>query len=243
MVTISLDADDGQGNLDDAGIHSVSSRDECSEFMYNAWIRANVSSENYEFRVHASSTYTENFVEMGKYVVPARTNKVEIFAVDNTESIEEFDELGFSENLQKNLNDAELFWQRFDFLNNPNNHHLLLGKWLQLINEEIDLDELIQTATSLSDVPTELIGDSVLATLLSFSNQHGKSIEMLYWLVSKDGSHFLNNFDKWNDIPELLLDSALRTYDAMKNSNSKAEFIDKFLEVSLIPSIPLPVLK
>jgi hypothetical protein len=181
---------------------------------------------------------------MGKYVVPARTNKIEIFDADNTESIEEFDELGFSENLQKKvLDDSELFWQRFDFLNNPNNHHLLLGKWLQFIYEEIDLDELIKSATGLSEVPTKLIGDSALATLLSFSNQHGKSMEMLYWLVSKDGSHFLNNFDKWNDIPGLLLDSALRTHNTMKNSNSKAEFIDKFLEVSLIPSIPLPVLR
>jgi hypothetical protein len=168
---------------------------------------------------------------------------VDIFNTSSDESIAEFAELGLFAQFQTTSDEDALFWQRFEFLNNPNNHHLLLGKWLQLINEEIPIEDLIHASTELSELSNDRIGDCVLASLLHFSKQHGKSMEMICWLVSNEGTHFLKNFDKWNDIPGYLFDSSLRIYTAMKKESSTEEFLDNFIKSSLIPTIPLPELK
>ena len=245
MVTISLDADDGQGSLDDAGTYSVSSKEECLEFMYNSWIRANVSSETYEFRISACNNAMEKFVEMGKYVVPSRTNKVDIFDVDNEDSINEFDELGFSSEHQRTygFGEEELFWDRFDFLKNPNNHHLLIGNWLKLLNDDHDLYSLIEDLKGINEPSDQNIGDVVLASLLSFSHSHGKQIEMLTWLASKVGTDYLKNFDKYNEFAKPLLDSCERTYAEMTSATNKENYLKSFLDTWLISSIPQPELK
>jgi hypothetical protein len=168
---------------------------------------------------------------------------VDIFKTSSDESIAEFAELGLFAQFQTTSDEDALFWQRFEFLNNPNNHHLLLGKWLQFLNEEVDLYDLVEEKNSSIELSDELIGDSVLASLLHFSKQHGKSMEMICWLVGNDGAHFLKNFDEWNDIPGYLFDSSLRIYTAMKKESSTEEFLENFIKSSLIPTIPLPELK
>ncbi len=245
MVTITLDADDGQGNLDDAGTYSVSSKEECLEFMYNSWIRANVSSETYEFRIYATSDTIQNFVEMGKYAVPSRTNKVDIYDVNNEDSIKEFDELGFSSDHQRTyvFDEEELFWDRFDFLKNPNNHHLLIGNWLKLLNDDHDLYSLIEDLKGINEPSDQNIGDVVLASLISFSHSHGKQIEMLTWLASKVGTDYLKNFDKYNEFAKPLLDSCERSYAEMTSATNKDNYLKSFLDTWLISAIPKPELQ
>ncbi len=108
MVTVYIDADEGNGNVESVGTFSVTSFQECLEFMYNTWIKCNVSSETYEFKVSASSPFFKNadkviYFDLGKYVVPRKSNKVDIFATDSDESIEEFDLQGFSTEQQKKI--------------------------------------------------------------------------------------------------------------------------------------------
>ncbi len=245
MVTIILESDDGQGNLEDVGTYSVSSKEECLEFMYNSWIRAHVSSETYEFRVYACSDEIDHFVEIGKYAVPSHSNKVDIFAVDNDESINEFDELGFSSDHQKSFgfDEEKLFWDRFEFLNNPNNHHLLIGNWLRLLNDDIDLSSIIENLKGIKEPSDQIIGDVVLASLIDFSQGHDKQIEMLNWLASELGTNYLKYFDKWNDYAKPLLDSCERTYVEMVKASNKEVFLTSFLDLWLIRSVPQPKLK
>ncbi len=243
MIQIFIESDDGDNNLSDVGSALVSTHEECLKFMYDCWIRAKVSSETYQFSVYSSFDGYDNLLEIGKYVVPSRTNKVDIFDVDNKYSLDQFDEVGFSISHQKAIgHDDRLFWARFDFLDNPNNHHLLLGNWLKKIDEEVDLYQLIEESTGIkeSEISDEKLGDVIFASLLFFAAQHKKAVEMLDWLLSNDGIQYLGNFSEYDYEVKYLFNSVKATNSKLKKNSDKNQFINQLIESSLIKSIPLP---
>lgn len=247
MLTVYIVSDGGDGDIENVGNHSVANFDECLEFMYNTWIRCNVSSESYEFRVSVSSQHLRNvnggsFFNLGKYVLLPKSNEIDIFDTDSDELLEEFDLEGFPVVQQKMLNDLDLFRTRFESLMNPNNHHRIIGKWLRFIDEDLILEDLIEASTGIEDVPSEMLGNVVLASLFQFSKQHGKAIEMLSWLVSEDGAFYLSHFDEYNSIAPRLLRAAIEANKTMHLINDKDTFIEQILSTSFVSSIPLPEL-
>ncbi|MEY4017348.1 MAG: hypothetical protein RLZZ189_1146, partial [Pseudomonadota bacterium] len=141
------------------------------------------------------------------------------------------------------LADDKLFWDRFDFLNNPNNHHHLLGNWLNLLDQTYDLHSIIEESKGIKDPSDENVGDVVLANLLSFSQSHGKALEMFNWLVSRDGKNFLTYFDDYNTYVKPLLSSCQRTYATMVCATNKSTYLKSFADMWFINTIPQPVLK
>lgn len=245
MVTIQILAESGNGSGERVGKFTVKDFQQCIEFMKNTWIKCNVSSEIYEFRVIASTPYFKNenggdSFELGKYVIPRRSSKVEIFATDSDESNEAFDLQGFSIQQQQKLSEEDLFKARFQFLLNPNNPHRLIGKWLRYLDDDLELENIVKTSTGLPEVTDQLIGKSVLASLLTFANAHGKKSEMLQWLASKEGSLYLTHFDSANTIAKLLLKASKEAHKAINNQSSSVSFIDDYLGSHLIKEIPLP---
>lgn len=243
MIQIFIESDDGDSNLRNVGSTFINTHAECLKFMYDCWIRAKVSSEIYQFNVYSSLDDQDGLLEIGKYVVPSRTNEVEIFDVDNQDSLKEFDAVGFSIKHQKAIsNDDDLFWARFDFLNNRNSHHLLIGNWLRHIDEEIDLYWLIEEATDIKDteISDQQIGNTILASLLFFASQHVKSVEMLDWLLSDEGIQYFENFDEYNSIGKQLLNSIKETGSKLTKNSDKNQLIKQLIESSLVESIPLP---
>jgi len=245
VVTIQIFAEPGNGSSERVGKFTVEDFQQCIEYMKNTWIKCNVSSEIYEFRVIASTPYFKNghggdSFELGKYVIPRRSTKVEIFATDSDESNEAFDNQGFSIEQQQKLSEQDLFKARFHFLLNPNNHHRLIGKWLRYLDDDLDLENIVETSNGLLEVTDLLIGKSVLASLLTFANVHGKKSEMLQWLASKEGSLYLTNFDSTNTIAALLLKASKDAHKAINNQSASVSFIDDYLGSHLIKEIPLP---
>ena len=246
MVTVQILAESGNGSSERVGKFTVEDFQKCIEFMKNTWIRCNVSSEIYEFRVSASSPYFKNenggdLFELGKYVISRSNNKVEIFATDSDESTEAFEYQGFSLEQQKKLNEQDLFKARFQFLMNPNNHHRIIGKWLRYL-DDLDLEEIIETSTGLPEAIDELIGQSVLASLLTFAKINGKKSEMLNWLASREGSLYLTHFDSVNTIAPYLLKASKDAHKSINSPSASVSFIDDFLEIHFIKEIPLPEL-
>lgn len=245
MVTIQILAEPGNGSSERVGKFTVEDFQQCIEFMKNTWIKCNVSSEIYEFRVIASTPYFKNenggdSFELGKYVIPRRSTKVEIFATDSNESNEAFDHQGFSIEQQQKLSEQDLFKARFQFLLNPNNHHRIIGKWLRYLDDDLDLENIVETSTGLPEVADELIGNAVLASLLTFANMYGKKSEMLQWLATKEGSLYLTHFDSTNTIAALLLKASKDAHKAINNQSASVSFIDDYLGTYLIKEIPLP---
>jgi hypothetical protein len=247
MLTVYIESDGGDGDIENVGNHSVANFDECLKFMHNTWIRCNFSSEIYEFRVSISSKHLRNvngssFFNLGKYVLSRKSNEIDIFDTDSDELLEEFDLEGFSAEQQKMLNDLDLFKARFEYLMNPNNHHRILGKWLRFINEDLILEDLIEASTGIVDVSSEMLGNAVLASLLQFSKQHGKAVEMLNWLASADGAFYLSHFDEYNSIAPRLLRAAIEATKTFDFVSDKDTCIEQLISNSFVSSIPLPEL-
>jgi hypothetical protein len=243
MITIYIESDDGDNNLRNVDSSLVKTHEECLLLMHYAWLKSNVSSETYQFNVYSSLDDQNELLEIGKYVIPRGSSEVEIFDVDNQDSIEQFDKVGFSIKHQKAINhDDRLFWARFDFIDNPNNHHLLLGNWLRQIDEEIDLYWLIEESTGINDseITDEKVGDVILASLLYFAAQNNKKVEMLDWLLGDEGIQYFENFDEYNLEAKKLLNAVKVIGSKLTKNSDKNLLINQLIETSLVQSIPLP---
>jgi hypothetical protein len=70
-----------------------------------------------------------------------------------------------------------------DDLNSPEN---LLGKWLK------NMSEFFSTHGIENGYGYDANCSALLAHILIFANKHGKILEMFRWLISSDGSEFLD---------------------------------------------------
>lgn len=220
------------------------------DFAKRIWLRCNVTSETHECEVIASAENPpEGFPSqfgLGLFVFHYNkrkgTHEICISHTINDDYIEAFEKVGMSETYQNSITEEELFRSRFEFLDNLNNPHRLLGTWIKKLDNDIVLFELLEEDKNISEASAELQGNSLLSTVLKFARKHSKAKEILYWLGSKDGKKFLSNYDEYDSASEKLSTAVGAFLKELKKSNTPNILIDEFIIRFESNSIPEPSL-
>lgn len=251
MVRISIFCSDiysGEGAF--VGRSNLNSFNEFLDFAKNTWLNCNVISDTHECEAIASAhNAPEGFPNefgLGLFVFHYNKRKGvhEIFISHtiNDKYIEAFEQVGMSKGFQNHLSEDDLFRARFEFLQNLNNPHRLLGTWIQKLDDDFDLYELLEIEKTISEVSDEMVENSLLSTVLRFAKTHNKSMETLFWLGSKDGQEFLDYFDTYDTVAAKLAKAANSLIHEIKKSNNLELQIDEFITRFQSTSIPDPVL-
>ncbi len=251
MVRTSIFCSDifsGEGTF--VGRSNLNSYNEFLDFAKNTWLKCNVTSETHECEVIATAHNSpEGFPSefgLGLFVFHYNKRKAahEIFISHtiNEKYIEAFERVGMSEGFQNHLSEDDLFRARFEFLQNLNNPHRLLGTWIKKLDDDFDLYELLEIEKNISDVSEETVENSLLSTVLRFAKTHHKAMETLFWLVSNDGQKFLKHFDTYESVAPKIAKAANSLIKELKGSNNSELQIDEFISHFESSSIPEPVL-
>lgn len=219
-------------------------------FAKERWIRRNISSETHECSALASvPNAPEGFPDqlcLGLFVFHYNRRKdshqIYISHTGNDDFIEAFENLGMTAKFQNHLPEDDLFRSRFDFLQNLNNPHRLLGSWIKKLDDDLDVYELIEKEKGLPEASDEMAENSLLSTVLRFAKSHNKEIEMLSWLGSKEGQKFLNYFDASYSVGPKLANAANHLLKSIKSADKSDFEVDAFISRFESLSIPEPVL-
>jgi hypothetical protein len=250
MVSTSIFCSDifsGDGRF--VGSSTLSSYNKLLDFLKNTWLKCNVTSETHECKAivtvdNAPEGFPNEFC-LGMFVFHYNKRKAthEIFishTIDE-EYIEAFEKVGMSGGFQDHLSEDDLFRARFEYLQNLNNPHRLLGTWIQKLDDDFDLYDLLESEKKISEASDEMVENSLLSTILKFAKIHQKGIETLYWLGSNDGQKFLNYFDTYS-VASKLGKAANSLLEELNASNNSDFLIDEFITRFENSSIPEPVL-
>ena len=140
------------------------------------------------------------------------------------------------------MSEDDLFRARFEYLQNLNNPHRLLGTWIQKLDDDFDLYDLLENEKQISEVSDEMLENSLLSTILIFAKKHQKATETLCWLGSNDGQKFLNHFETYDSVASKLGKAANSLLEELNASNNSDLLIDEFIIRFENSSIPEPVL-
>ena len=251
MVEISIFCSDifsGDGSI--VGSKNLNTFTEFLEFAKNVWLRCNVSSETHECKAIASAVdapdgFPKDF-GLGLFVFHFNkrkgTHEIFISHTANEEFTEEFDSVGMIETYQNRLSEDNLFRERFEFLNNLNNPHRLLGTWIKKLDDDFDVYDLVKNEKHLVEVSDSLIENTLLSKLLKFAYIQNKAQETLQWLGSKHGSDFLKDFDGYETVATKLSTASVALLKEIGKSDHLDISIKKFIDEFDAISIPEPKL-
>lgn len=238
----------GEGNF--VGRSNLKSYNEFLDFAKNTWLKCNVTSDTHECEAVATALNAPegfpNEFGLGLFVFHynKRKGNHEIFISHtiNEKYIEAFENVGMSEGFQNHLSEDDLFQARFEFLQNLNNPHRLLGSWIKKLDDDFNLYELLEEEKKISEANDEIVENSLLSTVLRFARTHHKANEILLWLGSNDGQKFLNYFDTYDSVATKLAKAANSLIEDLNGSNNFDLQIDEFITRFEFSSIPEPVL-
>ncbi len=238
----------GNGNI--IGNGDFENFEDFQNFAKEKWVRRNISSETHECSALASvpnapEGFSNQFclgIFVFHYNKRKGTHQIYISHTGNDDFIEAFENVGMTAEFQNHLSEEHLFRRRFDFLQNLNNPHRLLGSWIKRLDDDLDVYDLIKEENGLSEVSNEIVENSLLSTVLRFAKRHQKEIEMLSWLGSKEGQKFLNYFDASYSVGPKLAKAATYLLKIVKGIEKSELEIDAFISHFKSSSIPEPVL-
>jgi hypothetical protein len=233
-----------------AGRLNLNTFNDFLDFAKNTWLKRNVTSDTHECEVIASACGAPegfpNEFGLGLFVFHYNKQKgnheISISHTINEDYIEAFGKVGMTEGFQNHLSEDDLFRARFEYLQNLNNPHRLLGTWIQKLDDDFDLYDLLENEKQISEVSDEMVENSLLSTILIFAKKHQKATETLCWLGSNDGQKFLNHFETYDSVASKLGKAANSLLEELNASNNSNLLIDEFITQFENSSIPEPIL-